>query len=125
LDLDDRLGLAELGRQPLGFSRKPTLWTYEMICYYFTGLAEEDELLAHLAKLQQQDSPAWTRGPPPLRPRQRSPLRGSRLPALALGRTARFRCMSHRHASRLLAIGPPQRNNRAEQDWGGSLFGVE
>jgi Transposase DDE domain len=31
--------------------RKPTLRTYEMICYYFTGLAEEDELLAHLAKL--------------------------------------------------------------------------
>jgi hypothetical protein len=32
--------------------RKPTLRTYEMICYYLTGLAEEDELLAHLAKLQ-------------------------------------------------------------------------
>jgi Transposase DDE domain len=32
--------------------RKPTLRTYEMICHYFTGLAEEDELLAHLAKLQ-------------------------------------------------------------------------
>jgi hypothetical protein len=31
--------------------RKPTLRTYEMICYYFMGLAEEDELLAHLAKL--------------------------------------------------------------------------
>ena len=36
--------------------RKPTLRTYEMICYYFTGLAEEDELLAHLAKLKQQES---------------------------------------------------------------------
>lgn len=35
--------------------RKPTLRTYEMICYYFTGLASEDELLAHLAKLQQDD----------------------------------------------------------------------
>lgn len=35
--------------------RKPTLRTYEMICYYFTGLADEDELLAHLAKLQQQE----------------------------------------------------------------------
>jgi hypothetical protein len=32
--------------------RKPTLRTYEMICHYFNGLAEEDELLAHLAKLQ-------------------------------------------------------------------------
>jgi hypothetical protein len=31
--------------------RKPTLRTYEMICYYFAGLAEEDELLAHIAKL--------------------------------------------------------------------------
>jgi len=38
--------------------RKPTLRTYEMICHYFTGLAEEDELLAHLAKLQKQDAPA-------------------------------------------------------------------
>jgi hypothetical protein len=35
---------------------KPTLRTYEMICHYFTGLAEEDELLAHLAKLQRQDA---------------------------------------------------------------------
>jgi hypothetical protein len=34
--------------------RKPTLRTYEMICHYFTGLAAEDELLAHLAKLQKQ-----------------------------------------------------------------------
>ena len=32
--------------------RKPTRRTYEIICHYFTGLAEEDELLAHLAKLQ-------------------------------------------------------------------------
>ena len=38
--------------------RKPTLRTYEMICHYFTGLAEEDELLAHLAKLQKQDAAA-------------------------------------------------------------------
>ncbi|MFH1923945.1 MAG: IS4 family transposase [Planctomycetota bacterium] len=36
--------------------RKPTLRTYEMICHYFSGLAEEDELLAHLAKLQKQDA---------------------------------------------------------------------
>jgi hypothetical protein len=32
--------------------RKPTLRTYEMVCYYFCGLASEDELVAHLAKLQ-------------------------------------------------------------------------
>lgn len=38
--------------------RKPTLRTYEMICHYFTGLAEEDELLAHLAKLQKQNTQA-------------------------------------------------------------------
>jgi hypothetical protein len=38
--------------------RKPTLRTYEMICYYFAGLASEDELLAHLAKLQAQDAAA-------------------------------------------------------------------
>ncbi len=35
--------------------RKPTLRTYEMICYYFTGLASEAELLAHLAKLKTHD----------------------------------------------------------------------
>jgi hypothetical protein len=35
--------------------RKPTLRTYEMICYYFSGLASEEELLAHLAKLQRHD----------------------------------------------------------------------
>ena len=34
--------------------RKPTLRTYEMICYYFTGMADEDELLAHIAKLKPQ-----------------------------------------------------------------------
>jgi hypothetical protein len=32
--------------------RKPTLRTYEMLCFYFQGWAEEDELLAHLEKLQ-------------------------------------------------------------------------
>jgi Transposase DDE domain len=38
--------------------RKPTLRTYEMICHYFSGLAEEDELLAHLSKLQKQNTVA-------------------------------------------------------------------
>jgi hypothetical protein len=32
--------------------RKPTLRTYEMVCFYFCGLASEAELLAHVAKLQ-------------------------------------------------------------------------
>lgn len=36
--------------------RKPTLRTYEMICFYFTGLADEEELLAHLAKLKPHDA---------------------------------------------------------------------
>ncbi|MFQ5735193.1 MAG: IS4 family transposase [Planctomycetaceae bacterium] len=31
--------------------KKPTLRTYEMLCYYFLGLADEDELLAHLNRL--------------------------------------------------------------------------
>ncbi len=32
--------------------RKPTLRTYEMISYYFIGLADEAELLAHIKKLK-------------------------------------------------------------------------
>jgi hypothetical protein len=32
--------------------RKPTLRTFEMLCWYFTGMAGEEELLAHLARLQ-------------------------------------------------------------------------
>lgn len=35
--------------------RKPTLRTYEMLCWYFTGMADEEELLAHIAKLQKQE----------------------------------------------------------------------
>jgi hypothetical protein len=35
--------------------RKPTLRTYEMICYFFTGLASEEELLAQISKLKVQD----------------------------------------------------------------------
>jgi hypothetical protein len=34
---------------------KPTLRTYEMLCWYFTGMASEEELLAHIARLQKQD----------------------------------------------------------------------
>ena len=32
--------------------KKPTLRTYEMICFYFCGMADEDELMAHLEKLK-------------------------------------------------------------------------
>ena len=35
--------------------KKPTLRTYEMICFYFTGLADEDELMAHIEKLKKQN----------------------------------------------------------------------
>lgn len=34
--------------------RKPTLRTYEMICFYFIGWADEEELLTHISKLQPQ-----------------------------------------------------------------------
>jgi hypothetical protein len=34
--------------------RKPTLRTYEMICFYFTGMASQAELLAHIEKLPAQ-----------------------------------------------------------------------
>ena len=36
--------------------RKPTLRTYEMICFYFCGMATEAELMAHIKKLKQQDA---------------------------------------------------------------------
>jgi hypothetical protein len=36
--------------------RKPTKRTYEMVCYYFLGLASEAELLRHLEKLKRQDA---------------------------------------------------------------------
>jgi len=32
--------------------RKPTLRTYEMLCWYFTGMADEEELLFHIRRLQ-------------------------------------------------------------------------
>jgi hypothetical protein len=35
--------------------KKPTKRTYEMLCFYFIGLADEEELLAHLAKLETPD----------------------------------------------------------------------
>lgn len=35
-------------------NRKPTLRTYEMLCWYFLGWASEEELSAHLEKLRKQ-----------------------------------------------------------------------
>ncbi len=34
--------------------RKPTRATYEMICYWFTGWADDEELMAHIGKLKDQ-----------------------------------------------------------------------
>ena len=34
--------------------RKPTKRTYEMLCYWFVGLASDEELIAHLAKLKHE-----------------------------------------------------------------------
>jgi hypothetical protein len=36
--------------------KQPTKRTYEMICFYFIGWADEEELLAHLEKLKKQPS---------------------------------------------------------------------
>lgn len=36
--------------------RKPTLRTYEMLCFYWSGLASDDELRRHLEKLNRQDA---------------------------------------------------------------------
>ena len=36
--------------------KKPTLRTHEMICWYFIGVADLDELLAHLEKLDKHDA---------------------------------------------------------------------
>jgi hypothetical protein len=35
--------------------KKPTLRTYEMLCWYFIGVADLDELLAHIHKLKRHD----------------------------------------------------------------------
>jgi hypothetical protein len=36
--------------------RKPTLRTYEMLCWYFIGVADLDELLAHIDKLKKHQA---------------------------------------------------------------------
>lgn len=35
--------------------RKPTLRTYEMLCFFMSGLADEEELLAHIEKLKPRE----------------------------------------------------------------------
>jgi IS4 transposase len=36
--------------------RKPTKRTFEMLCYYFMGWADDEELFNHLEKLKQADN---------------------------------------------------------------------
>ncbi len=36
--------------------RKPTMSTYRMLCWHFSGWATEEELLRHIGKLQRQDA---------------------------------------------------------------------
>ncbi len=36
--------------------RKPTLSTYRMLCWYFSGWADEEELMRHISKLPPQDA---------------------------------------------------------------------
>ena len=36
--------------------KKPTKRTFEMLCFFFCGMADEDELIAHLNKLKDQDA---------------------------------------------------------------------
>jgi hypothetical protein len=36
--------------------KKPTLRTYEMICWYLIGMADLDELMAHIARLRKADA---------------------------------------------------------------------
>jgi hypothetical protein len=36
--------------------RKPTKRTFEMLCFFFCGMADEDELLAHVNKLKKHDT---------------------------------------------------------------------
>jgi hypothetical protein len=35
--------------------RTPTKRTFEMLCFYFSGMADEDEVLAHIKKLKKQN----------------------------------------------------------------------
>ena len=54
IEIQTYLGIIACLLIALWTGRKPTLRTYEMICHYFTGLATEEELLAHIEKLAPQ-----------------------------------------------------------------------
>jgi len=54
IEIQTYLGIIACLLIALWTGRKPTLRTYEMICFYFTGLASAEELLRHIAKLAAQ-----------------------------------------------------------------------
>lgn len=54
IEIQTYLGIIACLLIALWTGRKPTLRTYEMICFYFMGLADEEELLAHIEKLAPQ-----------------------------------------------------------------------
>jgi len=54
IEIQTYLGIIACLLITLWSGRKPTLRTYEMICFYFSGWADEEELLAHIQKLQRQ-----------------------------------------------------------------------
>jgi hypothetical protein len=54
IEIQAYLGIIACLLIALWTGRKPTLRTYEMICFYFTGLASEEELRAHIEKLAPQ-----------------------------------------------------------------------
>jgi hypothetical protein len=51
IEIQTYLGIIACLLIALWTGRKPTLRTYEMICFYFTGMATKEELLAHIEKL--------------------------------------------------------------------------
>lgn len=54
IEMQTYLGIIACLLIALWTGKKPTLRTYEMICYYYSGLADEEELVAHIAKLGPQ-----------------------------------------------------------------------
>ena len=54
IEIQTYLGIIACLLIALWTGKKPTLRTYEMICFHLIGLAEEDELLAHIEKLSPQ-----------------------------------------------------------------------
>jgi len=54
IEIQTYLGIIACLLIALWTGKKPTLRTYEMICFYFCGLADEEELRDHIDKLQPQ-----------------------------------------------------------------------